>query len=212
MKIFKYLAIILLTCAINACTKLDVPPMNIIQDNDVFSSSGGVQIYFSRMYSELPIEDFRYSPERGLNMFWIISPFPAITGEALSRDQRRAMSESTLYWGDAYRLIRETNYFLQTLPKYAANFEAADVESWTGEAHFIRAFTYFALAKRYGGVPLVSDVLQYPTDKVSSLDIPRASEEKTYDFIAADLDTAIAKLSASAQQGRANKYAAAAFK
>ena len=61
-------------------------------------------------------------------------------------------------------------------------------------------------------MPIVSDVLQYPTDKVSSLDVPRASEEKTYDFIAADLDTAIAKLSASAQQGRANKYAAAAFK
>jgi hypothetical protein len=145
-------------------------------------------------------------------MFWIISPFPAMTGEALSRDQRNAMSESTLYWSDAYKLIREVNYFLQTLPKYASNFEAGDVESWIGEAHFIRAFTYFSLAKRYGGVPIVKEVLQYPTDKLSSLDIPRASEENTYDFIAADLDTAIAKLSVSNQQGRITKYGAAAFK
>ncbi|MDO6432579.1 RagB/SusD family nutrient uptake outer membrane protein [Flavitalea sp. BT771] len=213
MKILRYLIIIIaLACGLNACTKLDLAPMNIIQDNDVFSTNGGIQIYMARMYSELPIEDFRYSPQRGLNMFWIISPFPAVTGEALSRDQRGAMTEAVLYWGDAYKLIRETNYFLQALPKYAANFEAADVDSWIGEAHFIRAFTYFSLAKRYGGVPIVSDVLQYPTDNVTSLDVPRASEEKTYDFIAADLDTAIAKMSGSNQQGRATKYAAAAFK
>src|SRR5688500_11065818 len=105
MKRFIYIMIIALTCGMNACTKLDVPPMNVIQDNDVFSSSGGVRIYFARLYSELPIEDFRYSPARGLNHFWIISPFSAVTGEALSRDQRNAMSESVLYWNDAYRLI-----------------------------------------------------------------------------------------------------------
>jgi len=212
MKIIKYLTILFLACAINACTKLEVAPTNIIQDNDVFTSTGGIQIYFARMYSELPIEDFRYSPARGLNMFWIISPFPAVTGEALSRDQRGAMTESVLYWGDAYGLIREVNYFLQTLPKYVSNFDAGDVQSWIGEAHFIRAFTYFSLAKRYGGVPIVTNVLEYPTKELSSLDVPRSSEEKTYDFIASDLDTAIAKLSETNQQGRANKYAAAAFK
>jgi starch-binding outer membrane protein, SusD/RagB family len=212
MKRYIYIMILSLTCGVNACTKLDVPPMNVIQDNDVFSSSGGVRIYFARLYSELPIEDFRYSPARGLNHFWIISPFSAVTGEALSRDQRNSMSESVLYWNDAFRLIRETNYFLETLPKYASNFDVAEVNNWIGEAHFIRAFTYYALAKRYGGVPIVTTVLQYPVDDISTLDIPRSSEEKTWDFIASDLDIAIDKMSATNQQGRANKYAAAAFK
>jgi len=212
MKCFTYCMIIALTCCTYACTKLDVPPMNVIQDNDVFSSNGGIQIYMARLYSELPIEDFRYSPARGLNMFWIISPFSAVTGEALSRDQRNAVTESVLYWGDAYKLIRETNYFIETLPKYAANFDKADVSNWIGEAYFIRAFTYFSLAKRYGGVPVVNSVLQYPTDDVKGLDVPRSSEEKTYDFIAADLDSAISKMGAASQTGRANKYAAAAFK
>ncbi len=212
MKCFKYIISIFLIYSLHACTKLDISPMNIIQDNEVFSSSGGVRIYFARLYSELPIEDFRYSPARGLNMFWIISPFPAITGEALSRDQRNAMSESVLYWADAYKLIRETNYFLTTLPQYTSNFDATEVDNWIGEAHFIRAFTYYALAKRYGGVPIVTNVLQYPVDDVATLDIPRASEENTWNFIAADLDTAIAKLGTTNQQGRANKYAAAALK
>jgi hypothetical protein len=212
MKRFIYLTIIVLACCVNACTKLDVPPMNIIQDADVFTSAGGIQIYMARLYSEMPIEDFRYSPERGLNMFWIISPFSCVTGEALGRDQRNSMTEKQLYWRDAYKLIREANYFLETLPKYAGNFDAPDVTHWRGEAYFIRAFTYFALAKRYGGVPLVTSVLQYPVDDVSTLDIPRASEEKTYDLIAADLDSAIANMTIASQKGRANKYVAAAFK
>ena len=212
MNHYKYLSIIALICCLNACTKLDVPPLNVIQDEDVFTSKGGITIYMARLYSELPIEDFRYSPARGLNMFWIISPFPAVTGEALSRDQRGSVTESVLYWGDAYKLIRETNYFLATLPKHAADFTQQDIDSWIGEAHFIRAFTYFALAKRYGGVPIVNNVLEYPTKDVNTLDVPRASEEKTYDFIAADLDTAFSKMAETNQTGRANKYGAAALK
>lgn len=212
MKRFIYTAIIVLTCFMNACTKLDVPPMNIVQDEEVFTSPGGIQIYMARLYSELPIEDFRYSPARGLNHFWIISPFSAITGEALSRDQRNAMSESVLYWKDAYKLIRETNYFLETLPQYAGNFETNEVTHWTGEAYFIRAFTYFSLAKRYGGVPIVRTVLKYPEQDINQLDLPRTSEEETYNFIASDLDSAIALMDETSERGRANKYVAAAFK
>lgn len=214
MKCFKYIIIIItLASGMNACTKLDVAPLNIIQDKDIFTTNGGIQVYMARLYSELPVEDFRYSPERGLNHFWIISPFPAITGEALSRDQRRSQSETQFYWNDAYKLIRETNYFLETLPQYAPNFEPADtVKHWIGEAHFIRAFTYYALAKRYGGVPLITSVLQYPSTDAAALDVPRASEEKTWDFIAADLDTAIARMNEVSQKGRANKYVAAALK
>ena len=195
-----------------SCTKLDIPPMNVIQDNDVFTTSGGIQIYMARLYSELPIEDFRYSPTRGLNFFWIISPFPAITGEALSRDQNGATAETFGYWGNAYKLIREVNYFLETLPQYSSNFSQNDINSWLGEARFIRGATYFALVKRYGGVPLVDKLLQYPNQKGDSLDIPRASEQQVYDYIGADFDFAISNLYETNQRGRANKYAAAAFK
>ena len=195
-----------------SCTKLDIPPMNVIQDNDVFTTSGGIQIYMARLYSELPIEDFRYSPTRGLNFFWIISPFPAITGEALSRDQNGATAETFGYWGNAYKLIREVNYFLETLPQYSSNFSQNDINSWLGKARFIRGATYFALVKRYGGVPLVDKLLQYPNQKGDSLDIPRASEQQVYDYIGADFDFAISNLYETNQRGRANKYAAAAFK
>lgn len=221
MKKFQYILLIVLMASVTACRKVDIPPPNIIQDQTVFASSGGIQAYMARIYSELPIEDFRYSPDMGLNFFWIIKPTPATTGEALSRDQTGSTSENWGdwhwdIWGGNYATIHDCNYFIKTLPAYSSNFTADQVKAWLGEAYFVRAMTYFALVKRFGGVPLVTDVLNYTVGgDVSSLKIPRASEKAIWDQIASDLDFAIANLPASnADAGdgsRANKYVAAAF-
>ncbi len=89
----------------------------------------------------------------------------------------------------------------------------SEIESLLGEAYFIRAYTYFALVKRYGGVPIVNTVIDYPaTVSIPEAQLFRDSEEAVWDFISSDLDYAIAHLSAKNQKGRANKYAAAAFK
>ncbi|HEX6427452.1 MAG TPA: RagB/SusD family nutrient uptake outer membrane protein, partial [Niastella sp.] len=78
---------------------------------------------------------------------------------------------------------------------------------------------YFALVKRYGGVPIVDKVLTKPdqtvdelTATIEELKIPRSSEEKVYDMIAQDLDYAYTNLPESNKAGRPNKYVAAAFK
>ena len=201
---------------LSACQKLDVPPLNVVQDKDVFSNESGINAYMARIYSQLPIEDFKYSPVINFNAF-VIGSASALTGEALSRDMGNT-TETFNYWSDAYRLIRECNYFMETLPTYSGNFSAAQVNNWIGEARFIRAATYFALVKRYGGVPLVDKVLTEPgqtiaelTASIEELKIPRSSEEEVYDFVGADLDYAYNNLPETSKSGRANKYAAAAF-
>lgn len=224
MRTIKIWFLFLALSCVWSCQKLDIPPVNIVQDKDVFTSQGGITAYMARLYSELPIEDFRFSFARGFNHFWVIAPPSANTGEALSRDVGGAGSEpfsswSSNYWPTCYRLIRECNYFLQTLPKYASNFTPVQVSQWLGETRMIRAVTYFSLVKRFGGVPIVDKVLNYPAIPADQLNIPRSSEEKVYDFIASDLDSAFTLMpEIDAQkpetniQGRANKYAAAAFK
>lgn len=216
MKISKYIIIAFaLLCTVPACTDLDIAPMNIVQDKDIFGSENGIKSYLARIYGELPIEDFRYTPKRGLNHFWIISPFPAVTGEALSRDQRGAIAEDeNVYFSDGYKLIRDVNYFIETLPQYSSSsgFSQEQVNTWLGEAYFIRAVTYFALVKRFGGVPLVDAVLKYPEQSIEELQIPRSSEEATYNKVSEDLDKAYSLLPENNQVGRANKYAAAGFK
>lgn len=222
MKNYRHLLILLgLFLTVSACRNLDIAPKNIIGDPEVFSSTGGVDAYLARLYSELPIEDFRYSPARGLNFFWIISPTPAITGEALSRDQTSAMQEnfggwSWDIWSGCYGVIRDCNYFIQTLPSYADNFNTDEVNQWLGEAYFVRGLTYFALVKRFGGVPIVNGVLSYPQESIDSLKIPRSSEKAVWDEVGSDLDSAMALLPdvnpEAADGSRANKYVAAAFK
>ncbi|MCR8558912.1 RagB/SusD family nutrient uptake outer membrane protein [Mucilaginibacter sp. BJC16-A38] len=223
MKKYKYLILLVfLLAGVSACRKLNIPPKNIIQDADVFSSNGGIQAYMARLYSELPIEDFRYSPQRGLNFFWIISPTPATTGEALSRDQTGSMQENLGgwnwdLWSGSYTVIHDCDYFIQTLPKYASTFSTAQVNAWLGEAYFVRGMTYFALVKRLGGVPIVNTVLNYtPGSDVTDLKVPRSSEQAVWDQVASDFDFAIANLPAVntdyGDGSRANKYVAAAFK
>lgn len=220
MKKYNYILLTLFVC-LTACRKLDIPPKNIIQDPDVFSTPAGIQAYMARLYSELPIEDFRYSPQRGLNFFWIISPTPATTGEALSRDQTSSMQEafgswSWDIWGGSYTVIRDCDYFIQTLPSYASNFSTAQVNAWLGEAYFVRGMTYFGLVKRFGGVPIVNKTLNYTVGtSTDELQIPRSSEQAVWDQVASDFDFAIANLPAvntdEADGSRANKYVAAAF-
>jgi hypothetical protein len=221
MKKYIYIIVtILIVCSI-ACRKLDIPPKNIIQDPDIFSNSAGIQAYMARLYSELPIEDFRYSPTRGLNFFWIISPTPATTGEALSRDQTGSMQEnfggwSWDIWGGSYTVIHDCDYFIQTLPSYSNNFTAAQVNAWLGEAYFVRGMTYFGLVKRFGGVPIVNRTLSYTVGtSTDALKVPRSSEQAVWDQVGNDFDTAIANLPAVntdySDGSRANKYVAAAF-
>jgi hypothetical protein len=221
MKKYNYILFIILIAGISACRKLDIPPKNIIQDADVFSNPAGIQAYMARLYSELPIEDFRYSPQRGLNFFWIISPTPATTGEALSRDQTGSMQENLGgwnwdIWGGSYTIIHDCDYFIQTLPAYSKNFTPAQVNAWLGEAYFVRGMTYFALVKRFGGVPIVNKTLSYTVGtSTDALKIPRSSEQAVWDQVASDFDFAIANLPAVnsdyADGSRANKYVAAAF-
>lgn len=215
----KYIiALALASCSLTSCLELDVPPMNIVQDKDVFTSESGVTSYMARLYSQLPVEDFRYSAARGFNHFWIIDPVPMITGEAIGRDWCGAHSEDFDYYsddnnptGNGYKLIRDINYFLETLPAYESYFETEQLNTWKGEALFARGFAYFALVKRYGGVPLVNSVLKYPEQSIDELRTPRSSEEAVYNQVYQDLIDAFSLLPEKAQRGRATRYAAAAL-
>ncbi|MDR3194874.1 MAG: RagB/SusD family nutrient uptake outer membrane protein, partial [Tannerella sp.] len=216
----RYYIFILLACwgAITSCSNdLDIPPMNVVQDKDLFSSDAGIAIYLSRMYSQMPFEDFKYSPARQFFDDWLVTP-GANDGQSLGRDAGEAMtsegwSRNGAYWTRAFELLRDANRLLETLPAYKSNFTEAVYNHCIGEAYFTRAMVFYALAKRYGGMPLVLEVLKYPDNPVEALEIPRSTEEETWNQALADFDQAVAYLlEASPQRGYANKYVALGFK
>lgn len=215
MKLRKIITTISLTLTISACTDLDIAPINVLGEDEVFGSNAGVLSNVARIYSRLPIEDFKYYYPSGFNYSGtLFKQMAALTGEAVGRDTQGADNEGFYYWDEGYAELRDINTLLQKLPERADILGETETKTYLAEARFCRAYTYFALVKRYGGVPLVTEPIDYPGSvDINGTRLFRASEEAIWDFIAADLDEAIANLpETSPSKGRVNKYVAAAFK
>ncbi|MGL5014631.1 MAG: RagB/SusD family nutrient uptake outer membrane protein [Bacteroidales bacterium] len=63
-------------------------------------------------------------------------------------------------WKGLYRIVMSSNLAIEALDKYSAYASAADkakIEIYKGEVRFLRAYSYFILARTYGGVPVFTD-------------------------------------------------------
>jgi len=198
-----------------SCVDLNILPTTIITEEDVYNDAG-IMAYMASMYRNLPMEDFKYDSDNGngatdgyfasLN----ISSFWASTGELTNRNNPGFKRHRTGYWGQGFRIIRQANTLIQSLPNYPEL--SAQAEPWIAEAKFIRAYVYFRLVKSYGGMPILTEPQYLSADDESALWIARSSHADTYDFILQDLDDAIAGLPVTSATGRANRYVAAALK
>jgi hypothetical protein len=220
MKVKYFLFVLLTLSGLSiSCKKdyLNILPVNVVQDKDIFSNEAGMTVYLSRIYSQMPYEDFKYSPNRQFFDDWLVTP-GANEGSSIGRDAGAAMTSegsarNGAYWGRAFNLLRDANYLLETLPKYKGNFSESAYKHFIGEGYYARAMVFYALAKRYGGMPLITSVLKYPEVPVDQLETPRATEEQTWNQVLVDFDSAIVNLSdASPKRGYANKYVAYSFK
>lgn len=189
-----------------SCTKLDIPPANVLVNDDVFKSTNGITAYLAKMYSALPLEDFRYSHNRGFNNERVTHNVGGITGEAVGRDTQ--MLPAVQWFQEGYSLLRDVNVFIKTLGEYSSFHKEEDMKHWLGEARMIRAFAYMTMAKRYGGVPIVNEVIE----DFKLAELPRNSEDEVWEAAATDFQYAIEHMRATSQGGRFNKYAAAAYK
>jgi starch-binding outer membrane protein, SusD/RagB family len=199
-----------------ACADLDIPPKNVVGDETLLTNESGMKVYLARMYSRMPFEDFKYMGEWGMEYNgWLNASGIEGTGEALNRDGicRAFTSERTAYWKDAFVLIRDANYLIETLPQYKESFPEITYNHYLGEAYYARATAFYAMARRFGGVPLVTRVIKYPNDE--NPEVARSTEEETWDQVLADYDQAISLLRTTnpdTERGYSNKYVALAFK
>lgn len=132
-------------------------------------------------------------------------------------------------WKEMYRGIRFANLYLHNSNGYQdiilrdtstqagkAQYlqQCNNLEWMRNEARVLRAYYYFELIKRYGGVPVVDKI--YGPDDV--IDLPRKSYEQVVQFILEELDAALPNLQENwmaqeqASFGRVNKGTAMAIK
>lgn len=195
---------------------LDRSPMDKIDGEAMFSDPEGVKVYMANLYYQLPIEDYTYFRD-GFN-FNPSDPNNGGFAPAMTTDEAVHSGWSDLvrdwdftWWEPAFELIRDINILAEEIPE----LEISDLEreKLTGEVAFLRAFAYYGLAKRYGGVPIIDELQVYNGD-LESVKVPRSTEKETWDFVLKQCDIASEMLPSSWSEGqrRGTKWAALALK
>lgn len=113
------------------------------------------------------------------------------------------------WWEYPYDIIRNLNQFIERVPDSPIESEVKTLR--VAEARFIRAFNYFSMVKRYGGVPLIIKAASLD-DSEEVLYPKRNSEKELYDFIISEMDAIAEDLIGTTDFGRPTKWAALALK
>lgn len=111
-------------------------------------------------------------------------------------------SRTGVAWDTYYQSIRNANLVIKNAP-LSSSISQADIDRYTGEAKFLRAFVYFHLVRNWGGVPIRTP------DNMLVIDAKRNTPQEVYNFITADLLDAETKLpDVTTQYGRPTKWSA----
>jgi starch-binding outer membrane protein, SusD/RagB family len=187
-----------------SCQKkyIDLVPPAQFTDAVYFTKPSDFKAYTTSLYGQLPGWNFA-NMDNGSDL--------SANGNALGTDLGQGTIAVLSSGGWNYSGIRSCNILLSKAASYKGT---GDISPYVGEAYFFRAFAYFGLLKTYGGVPIVTTVLDVDAPELQA---PRNSRYEVVKLILADLDEAIAKLPTeqtipNTDKGRVSKWAAKAFK
>ena len=202
---------------------LELEPLDKVSPEQLLETEGGVKALLANIYTMIPMEDFNYRPNAGFNQRGYdgvneTTNLAFLTDEATRSDGGVGIGyEGFNYW--PYGDIRQVNIFMQNVEKAkeAGTISVADADRMTGEAHFARAYMYYGLVKRYGGVPLIDKVQDddYANGGPGAVAVPRSTELDTWKFVLNECTLAAATLpdaTSGSDLYRVTKWAAYALK
>ena len=197
----KSLFTVLLSICLAGCTNdLDLSPLDSLSDASFLKTPDDFRKAANALYAALPGHTtFDLDADIAFNNPNSISNSTATTPDTDGN------------WNSPYTQIRNCNNLLE---KINASPIAAELKVYVAEAKFFRAFNYWSLYRLYGGVPLVTKVLEINSEELYGT---RNSAKETVDFILQDLREAVPDLPeesqvAAADKGRITKGAANALR
>lgn len=221
--IYLLISVIAIPSLMSCSDVLDKAPLDIISDDAVWSDESLIEAYLVQCYYHMSF----FANESGGSGWSGDSFFPGfvineVTDECQAqwRDWGDAMvgynykfgnlkiSGGLLEWW-GYNPIRKINEFIEKVPDSPLGEGLKTTR--VAEARFLRAFAYFAMVKRYGGVPLITKT-QHLDDPEEELYPARDKEADVYDYIISEAEAVSEILPEEADElGRATKYAALAL-
>ncbi len=189
--------------SIVSCQKdfIELTPPAQFSDAAYFKKPADFKAYTASLYSQLPGWDFGTMDNSS-----DLSANANANGKELGQGIIDVGSTAWSYAG-----IRSCNILLQKAKEYNGS---GNINQYIGEAYFFRAHAYYGLLRSFGGVPIVTSVLDVNSPELYS---PRNSRYEVIKQILDDLSEAISKLPTeqaipTADMGRVSIWAAKALK
>lgn len=203
MKKHKFLALLglVLTFSLSSCSDYEDVPIEKYTGEYTFSPTDSIGTkalgYLNTIYSKMDNGHNRIG-----NEYLDTASDDAVTAELgsendiyklqIGRYNATERITGDMRWGEYYNGIRKANTFIKNidivpLKDRFTNHTGSNIplnRAWKAEARFLRAYFYFELIKRYGGVPLVDKV--YELD--DNIELPRNTFEECVDYIVEELD------------------------
>lgn len=216
---------VMLSVASTGCDSLfDDAPMNVISDESTWTNGQLLDEYVNSWYRGMSNGFSTYVPStallKSISRYYLpwfgdqltvgkTDYFNAGYGDILKGNEETITNWASGIWGNYYAQIQYINTFLANEAKVPDEAQRMRVD---GEAHFFRAYYYYMLWRRFGGVLLIDR----PYDPLhENIKFPRASYQEMVDFIVSEADAAAAELPVSyenANVGRVTKGAALMLK
>ncbi|WP_268034848.1 RagB/SusD family nutrient uptake outer membrane protein [Algoriphagus sp. PAP.12] len=199
MKLFHYILSILLIAAVTSCN-LDEFPVDTADNQAIFGSASGLELYSNSFYNILPGTDVGVFQgddnsdlvaRNGVDTYLAVNALSPVTSS-----------------GWSWSALRNINYFIEN----AENSPVAEKDHYIGTARFFRALFYFDKVKRFGDVPWIDRTI----DIADSLTLYGGRDDRfeVMEKVLEDLDFAIENISltSDASSTRITKNVARAYK
>lgn len=227
LKIFA--GVVLISTTLYGCNRniLNIPPTNFVSDDQVWATTATADLFLNDIYNQLPDQNNedqhldQYTDNSDVGVLWMYGYANIATAQLTSENGTPGAADEWYYAENAlsgqseignYDKIRRCNLFIEKVS--ASSLPSSYKILRIGEARFLRALYYHWLWMAYGGVPIITNVLDNNTQG-DSINRPRATADQTFAFIDAELDTVSQVLPATvatSDLGRATSGAALALK
>ncbi|RYE03877.1 MAG: RagB/SusD family nutrient uptake outer membrane protein, partial [Rickettsiaceae bacterium] len=177
-----------------ACKKdfLERQPVDIVTDQDLWKDQkliiGLLANYYNRMPTDMGLTDQAGSQWRNMADYDDAMWSGQTNADLEARNNIVNYGNSRWFLYD-YGFIRDLNLAIENVDLYGgATLTEPQRTQLKAEFRFIRAYQYFEMVKREGGVPLVTKQLLYDySGDTGPLQQARAKEADIYDFIASEM-------------------------
>jgi hypothetical protein len=217
MQTRKYILPFLASVLLLSCKKfLDVQPQDAISDESsaVITDKASAETATRGLYRALSADAYYGSNFvsigylSGDNIVWTGSQ--SIIQQFISHNVRADNANIASAWSGIYATINRANHIIAKVPAVTDPLLTQQLKNqFTGEAYFVRALSYFDLARTWGGVQITLTPTITPSDKYG---IKRSSLAQTYDQVLSDLVAADSLLPATTNRFRATQKTAWALR